>query len=234
MPRGVDKGHFIRKVWFGTGKDEMESPKRKRRAGRPSRELVPGERVPMSFRVRPELKDMMDKASEASGRSVAQEIELRLEQSFDAESRFRGPQAYTITIVMLSAFLRGGDTAAHLAGHPEWELAQWINDRHCYEQAIQGVVTALWATHPAADIQSADRKAWIGTLIQRLMPDETPRNLERPQCPFDQHTLLKQRQVWKPDGKQIQQCPLTANSGTPGTREVRRRTRGQAVTKDIR
>jgi hypothetical protein len=35
----------------------------------------------MSFRVRPELKEMMDQAAEESGRSVAQEIELWLENS---------------------------------------------------------------------------------------------------------------------------------------------------------
>lgn len=50
--------------------------------GRPPRALVPGERVPMSFRVRPELKQMMDRGAAATGRSVTQEIELRLEQSF--------------------------------------------------------------------------------------------------------------------------------------------------------
>ncbi len=53
-----------------------------RRGGRPARELIPGERVPMSFRVRPELKSMMDTAASISGRSVTQEIEMRLEQSF--------------------------------------------------------------------------------------------------------------------------------------------------------
>ena len=58
------------------------SEKLLRKAGRPSRELRPGERVPMSFRVRPELKLMMDEAASKSGRSVTQEIEMRLEQSF--------------------------------------------------------------------------------------------------------------------------------------------------------
>lgn len=36
----------------------------------------------MSFRVRPELKNLMDAAAAESGRSVTQEIEIRLEQSF--------------------------------------------------------------------------------------------------------------------------------------------------------
>jgi hypothetical protein len=36
------------------------------RAGRPARELRPGERVPMSFRVPPELKRRMDEAARVS------------------------------------------------------------------------------------------------------------------------------------------------------------------------
>jgi hypothetical protein len=58
----------------------------RRRAGRPARQLLAGERVPMSHRVRPELKQKMDRAAAESGRSVAQEIELRLEQSFRIEA----------------------------------------------------------------------------------------------------------------------------------------------------
>src|SRR3954447_8910172 len=56
------------------------------RAGRPARELRPGERVPMSFRVTAETKRRMDEAARESGRSVAQEIEQRLDKSFE-----RGP-----------------------------------------------------------------------------------------------------------------------------------------------
>jgi hypothetical protein len=58
----------------------------RRRPGRPARQLLAGERVPMSHRVRPELKQKMDRAAAENGRSVAQEIELRLEQSFRSEA----------------------------------------------------------------------------------------------------------------------------------------------------
>jgi hypothetical protein len=43
-------------------------------------------RCPMSFRVTKELKDSMVSAAAASGRSICQEIEVRLEQSFDREA----------------------------------------------------------------------------------------------------------------------------------------------------
>jgi hypothetical protein len=41
--------------------------------------------VPMSFRVTPEFKASLDRAAKRSGRSLAQEIELRLELSLDEE-----------------------------------------------------------------------------------------------------------------------------------------------------
>jgi hypothetical protein len=58
---------------------------KKRRGGWPARTPEPGERVAMSFRVTPELKAKLDRAAETSGRSLAQEIELRLERSLDAQ-----------------------------------------------------------------------------------------------------------------------------------------------------
>jgi predicted HicB family RNase H-like nuclease len=43
-------------------------------------------RHPMSFRVTKELKARMAAAVAASGRSICQEVEIRLEQSFDREA----------------------------------------------------------------------------------------------------------------------------------------------------
>jgi hypothetical protein len=57
----------------------------KRRGGWPARVPEPGERVAMSFRVTPESKEKLDHAAKSSGRSLAQEIEFRLERSFDEE-----------------------------------------------------------------------------------------------------------------------------------------------------
>jgi predicted transcriptional regulator len=57
----------------------------KKRGGWPKRTPEPGERVSMSFRVTPEFKAKLDRAAKKSGRSLAQEIELRLEQTFHEE-----------------------------------------------------------------------------------------------------------------------------------------------------
>ena len=43
-----------------------------------------GKRVPLNMRTTQDLRSKLDAAAAASGRSLAQEVELRLERSFDA------------------------------------------------------------------------------------------------------------------------------------------------------
>lgn len=51
--------------------------------GRPAIHLrAPGDRVPLATRVTVEMKQRLDAAAAASGRSLSLEIELRLEQAF--------------------------------------------------------------------------------------------------------------------------------------------------------
>lgn len=49
----------------------------------------PGKRMPLGVRTTPEIRAKMEAAAKASGRSLAQEIEFRLEQSFDREATVR-------------------------------------------------------------------------------------------------------------------------------------------------
>lgn len=45
-----------------------------------------GKRVPISFRATPEMKRLLDKSAKQNGRSQSQDIEYRLQQSFDREA----------------------------------------------------------------------------------------------------------------------------------------------------
>lgn len=106
----------------------------RKRPGRPARELEPGERVPMSFRVRPELKNRMDAAAAESGRSVAQEIELRLEQSFLIERLIE-----TRLIDVMREFDRAGSTFAR-----EQEIeGDWTQDPGAYHLALHSAIAKL-------------------------------------------------------------------------------------------
>jgi hypothetical protein len=57
--------------------------KQKKRIGRPTKAPKPGERVSLGLRVTPEMKQRLEQAAVRKGRSLSQEVELRLERSLD-------------------------------------------------------------------------------------------------------------------------------------------------------
>ena len=83
------------------------------------RDLEPGERVPMSFRVTPELKRRIDEAADESGRSIAQEIELRLELAEIARSTYLARNAEALQVI--GRILRDFSVrAAYMPAAPDW------------------------------------------------------------------------------------------------------------------
>jgi len=56
-----------------------------RRRGRPRLPAEHGKRYPIAIRTTKELKERLERASAASGRSLAQEMEFRLERSFEVQ-----------------------------------------------------------------------------------------------------------------------------------------------------
>jgi Arc-like DNA binding domain len=52
---------------------------------RKSKGVLPGKRYPLNMRTTKELRDRIEAAAMASGRSLVQEVEARLEQSFQRE-----------------------------------------------------------------------------------------------------------------------------------------------------
>jgi hypothetical protein len=85
-----------------------------RKRGRPALPPEEGKRFPLNTRTTKELKERIEAAASQSGRSVAQEVERRLEQSFDREEL----QAKTIETNFggrqMSAMLRMMAAAADL------------------------------------------------------------------------------------------------------------------------
>jgi hypothetical protein len=56
-----------------------------------SKRLLPGKRYPLNMRTTKELRDRVDEAAMASGRSLVQEVEFRLENSFREDDLYGGP-----------------------------------------------------------------------------------------------------------------------------------------------
>jgi hypothetical protein len=57
-----------------------------------SKRVLPGKRYPLNMRTTKELRDKIDEAAMASGRSLVQEVEFRLENSFREDDLYGGPQ----------------------------------------------------------------------------------------------------------------------------------------------
>jgi len=56
--------------------------KRVKSRGRPPLPPEEGKRVPLNMRTTQDLRDKIEAAAKAAGRSIAQEVEIRLERSF--------------------------------------------------------------------------------------------------------------------------------------------------------
>jgi Arc-like DNA binding domain len=63
-----------------------------------------GRRFPVSLRVTEDLRDQLGAAASAAGRSMAQEIEFRLEQSLSDDRSFGGPALARIAFLMAAEF----------------------------------------------------------------------------------------------------------------------------------
>lgn len=81
------------------------------RGGRPrKREIRAGDRVPIGLRVSPAMRESLQESADRSGRSLSQEIELRLERSLDRQelvtevlSLMYGPHAAGVLLLVAHA-----------------------------------------------------------------------------------------------------------------------------------
>jgi len=112
----------------------------------------------MSFRVPPELKARMDEAAAASGRSVAQEIEMRLDRSFEREDLLeealelafsREPAGLLSTIA--HAMVSAGRFGALLSLDTLDAVDDWPYDPYAYHQAACAAITVLEQVRPAGN-----------------------------------------------------------------------------------
>lgn len=122
--------------------------------GRPKRDPLPGERVPVSFRVTPDLKARLNRVAEESGRSISLEMEMRLQQSFEKEARLGGPDLANLAMLMLAAFSHAGAQYARANENPD-SPKRWLQDPAAYGAAVAAVLRALIIGDPEADRETA-------------------------------------------------------------------------------
>jgi hypothetical protein len=145
----------------------------RRAGGRPKRKLKPGERVPLSLRVTPEAKRLIDAASERSGRSQSAEVEFRLEASFKSEKLLSqvlelayGSEFASLLLTLAETMRTAGVYAASVSFHAEAEadkldaknilealdrLGHWPRDAFAFSQVMKAAQFLFEALKPDGD-----------------------------------------------------------------------------------
>jgi hypothetical protein len=128
-----------------------ESTKRKR--GRPA--LGPAERKSaiLKFRARDDLVERMREAAGKTGRSVSEEIEHRLNRSFQTEdaltSALGGAAFRDMTLGVVTAFEGGARSEALYKDHSDWTASDWLSDKDCYREGMLSALNYLLRAMPS-------------------------------------------------------------------------------------
>jgi hypothetical protein len=117
-----------------------------KRMGRP-RQSEEAKRVPVSFRTTPAMSEKIAAAAAASGRSVAQEVEARLELSFQEERIMGGSDTALLSKLIASAVAM----IEIESGKP------WTEDRMTWEAVNAAVGVTLRTFQPPIDLDIWDR-----------------------------------------------------------------------------
>jgi hypothetical protein len=113
-----------------------------------------GRRYPLNMRTTAALRAKIDAAANASGRSRLQEIEARVERSFEQDELFGGPEGRRVVHEMGLAFLLAGQFSAG----PDVPPKEWLRDTTTCTAAIASVLDTLVRTLPGFDDADALRR----------------------------------------------------------------------------
>jgi predicted HicB family RNase H-like nuclease len=91
-----------------------------------SKRVLPGKRYPLNMRTTKELRDKIDWAATASGRSLVQEVEFRLERSFQEEEIEKSTDTVMLQVRLPERLRRQLEQAAK---HNDWSINTEIFDR---------------------------------------------------------------------------------------------------------
>jgi hypothetical protein len=129
-----------------------------RRTGRPVKAVPAGQRASLGLKVTSEIKQRLDGAARANGRTQSQEAEARLEQSFRDEDLL--PQILDLAygrqtaalLMLLGRSIR--DASSHAAFDAEGSLASaenWMNHPWAYQQAWEATRRIFDVFRPSSE-----------------------------------------------------------------------------------
>jgi hypothetical protein len=143
----------------------MNSNKETRR-GRPQKPAGVAKRAQFNARVRPALRDQIERAAQENHRSISEEAESAIERSFLIDQVLGGKYP----LLMASAFTLAGQHAGAFKG-----LAgdAWQSDPECYSAALLAVVKEFWRQHPGK-VEWGGCKEWCERIVGHLGGSRAP------------------------------------------------------------
>jgi hypothetical protein len=117
-----------------------------------SKKGASGKRHPLNMRTTEDVRRKLEAAAEHSGRSLAQEVEARLEQSFNIraliDEALGPPQYRDVALAVVGSFGFAGEQYASLNSLPS---GKWMHDQHALGEAISSGIKALLSFLPDDD-----------------------------------------------------------------------------------
>jgi hypothetical protein len=116
----------------------------------------PGRRSVTSWRMRPETRDRLERAAEKSGRSMSQEIEDRLQRTFEddkAMESFGGERIYAV--MRLFSLVIDATRPRRVSREA------WLEDPLLFDRAVKGIAALLELIRPPGPVP-AERERLLG------------------------------------------------------------------------
>jgi hypothetical protein len=218
-----------------------------RSAGKAPGGEFPDKSAVLSTRITPELRQALDAAAKASGRTLSQEIEVRLRYAF-AEHPKIDPQTSGVLEILglLMTQLRNPK-----AKDPQ--TARWFSDRYVFHQAVAAAVTVLNMFRPkGVPAINMPRDARIGegryqaasfaeALVADLQTADTAIAMDDPRAGHQLHMAALRERMGEdladrpePYGMTSEQYKRVHNVGRELGELMRKARRGQASPDDFR
>lgn len=118
---------------------------------------VGGKRFPLNLRTTQEIREQLEEAARMSGRSLAQEIETRVEQTFRRDAAYGGPEGWRLSRSMAASFLNAAEGAE-----------DWTSDSIAYARGVAAVLDTLLVTMPEDDNRDLAIEGLVGRVLSRL------------------------------------------------------------------
>jgi hypothetical protein len=119
-----------------------------------------GKRYPLNMRTTRETREKLEASASANGRSLAQEVEARLEQAFEQDQRledvFGSADLFGLLRAVGTAMDAAGKSAAFMSTRSPEGARGWIDHPYAYDQALQAAVQVLQALRPHGKIEPPD------------------------------------------------------------------------------